>query len=176
VRQAQAIITLDSPGSATAGVALDEAGRFVASGSQDGTAHLWETTSGRLIATLRGHTNAVQSVALDAAGQLIVSGSQDGTVRLWEADGGRPRATLRGHRGLVYGVAVSRDGRRAISGGFDGTIRVWDTRDGTCLHTARIEGRYERMDITGLTGVTAAQRGALLALGAVDRSVPGSEA
>jgi hypothetical protein len=32
------------------------------------------------------------------------------------------------------------------------------------------------MDITGLTGVTTAQRGALLALGAVDRSVPASKA
>jgi hypothetical protein len=28
---------------------------------------------------------------------------------------------------------------------------------------------YERMDITGLTGVTAAQRAALLALGAVEK-------
>jgi WD40 repeat protein/DNA-binding XRE family transcriptional regulator len=176
VRQAQAIVALDSPGSATACVVLDEAGLLVASGSQDGTAHLWETTSGRLVATLRGHTNAVQGVALDATGRLVVSGSQDGTVRLWDADGGRPRAALRGHRGLVYGVAVTRDGRLAVSGGFDGTIRVWDTRDGTCLRTLRAEGRYERMDITGLTGVTAAQRAALLALGAVDRSAPASGA
>jgi hypothetical protein len=32
------------------------------------------------------------------------------------------------------------------------------------------------MDITGLTGVTAAQRADLLALGAVDRSVPATPA
>jgi len=32
--------------------------------------------------------------------------------------------------------------------------------------------RYERMDITGLTGVTTAQRAALLALGAFDRDAP----
>ena len=31
-------------------------------------------------------------------------------------------------------------------------------------------GRYERVDITGLTGITEAQRGALLALGAIERS------
>jgi hypothetical protein len=33
----------------------------------------------------------------------------------------------------------------------------------------RSERRYERMDITGLTRVTAAQRAALVALGAVDQ-------
>jgi hypothetical protein len=32
------------------------------------------------------------------------------------------------------------------------------------------------MDITGLTGVTAAQREALLALGALDRSAPATSA
>jgi len=32
------------------------------------------------------------------------------------------------------------------------------------------ERRYERLDITGLTGVTSAQRTAVLALGAVEKS------
>jgi hypothetical protein len=34
----------------------------------------------------------------------------------------------------------------------------------------RGDRRYERMDITGLTGVTEAQQTALVALGAVERS------
>jgi hypothetical protein len=34
----------------------------------------------------------------------------------------------------------------------------------------RADRRYERLDITGLTGVTVVQRSALLALGAVDSS------
>jgi hypothetical protein len=33
----------------------------------------------------------------------------------------------------------------------------------------RSDRRYERLDITGLTGITEAQRAALLALGAVER-------
>ena len=40
---------------------------------------------------------------------------------------------------------------------------------GTCLHTLRLERGYERTDITGLTGITEAQRTALLALGAFER-------
>jgi len=48
-------------------------------------------------------------------------------------------------------------------------VRLWEASSGRCLRTLRAERRYERMDITGLTGITDAQRTALLALGAVER-------
>jgi hypothetical protein len=48
-------------------------------------------------------------------------------------------------------------------------VRLWEAGSGACLRVLRAERRYERMDITGLTGVTEAQRSALLALGAVER-------
>ena len=40
---------------------------------------------------------------------------------------------------------------------------------GACLGTLRTERQYERMNITGLTEVTAAQRAALLALEALEQ-------
>jgi DNA-binding CsgD family transcriptional regulator len=89
-------------------------------------------------------------------------------VGLWEADSGRLLATLPGHTGLVSGVALSADGRLMASGGMDGTVRLWDARGGVGLQTSRPDRHYERLDITGLTGITDAQRQALLALGAVE--------
>jgi WD40 repeat protein len=65
-------------------------------------------------------------------------------------------------------VALSADGRLLASGGWDGTVQLWETPGGAHLRTLRAERRYERLDITGLTGITEAQRGALLALGAVE--------
>jgi WD40 repeat protein len=56
------------------------------------------------------------------------------------------------------------------SAGLDGTVRLWDAQNGAGLRTLRPDRVYERMDISGLTGVTAAQRDALLALGAIDES------
>ena len=41
---------------------------------------------------------------------------------------------------------------------------------GECLRTLRAERRYERLNITGLTGVTEMQRAALFALGAVEQT------
>jgi hypothetical protein len=67
-------------------------------------------------------------------------------------------------------VALTADGLRAVSGEHDGTLRVWDTDTGVLLHTLRADRPYERMDITGLVGITEAQRASLKALGAVEHS------
>jgi WD40 repeat protein len=156
-------------------VALSADGQLLASGAFDGAVRLWETRTARPVATLHGHTGGVRGVALSADGQLAASASEDSTVRLWETRSGRPVATLRGHTGTVRGVALSADGQLVASGGFDGTVRLWETSTGKWLRTLRPERRYERLDIAGLTGITDAQRAALLALGAVEQHGPGGE-
>jgi WD40 repeat protein len=129
---------------------------------------LWEAGTGRCVATLEAHTAGVWGVALSGDGRLLVSGGGDGTVRLWETGTGRCVATLEAHTGGVFGVALSADGRLLASGGFDGAIRLWETSTGTSLRTLRPERRYERVNITGLAGITDAQRTALVALGATE--------
>jgi WD40 repeat protein len=155
-------------------VALSGDSQLVASGSFDGTVRLWETSSGRLLVTLQGQTSAIRGVALSADGQLVASGGLDGTVRLWETSSGRLLATLQGHTSGVFGVALSADGQLVVSSGDDGTVKLWEAKSGTCLHTLRAERRYERMDISGLIGITPAQRASLIALGAVETQSVGA--
>jgi WD40 repeat protein len=70
--------------------------------------------------------------------------------------------------GSVNTVKFSSDGSIIASGSDDSTIKIWDTMTGECLETITVPRPYEGMNITGATGLTAAQREALKALGAVE--------
>ena len=136
----------------------------------DVTVKVWNVATREPVATLEGHTAAVWDAALSADGRLAASSGWDETVRLWDTGSGRVRATLRGHPGAVNAVALSADGRLVVRCGDDGMVRLWDTESGLALRTLSPTRNYERLDITGLTGVTESQRAALLALGAFETS------
>src|SRR5690349_20648670 len=99
-----------------------------------------------------------------------LAGTMGGEVWVWRTADRTLLSHVRGQQGGVYGVALSADGRLVASGGVDGTVRLWGTQTGTCLHTQRPDRPYERLDISGVTGITASQRAALVALGAVERA------
>ena len=150
------------------GVALSADGKLLASGDIEGTIRLWETPNGRPLAILDSHGGSIWTLALSADGQLVANGSADGTPQLWEVPSGRPLAILRGHTGPVPAVSIAADGHLVASGGWDGTVRLWEAPSGVLIRTLQPERQYARLDITGLTGITGAQRVALLALGAVE--------
>jgi WD40 repeat protein/tRNA A-37 threonylcarbamoyl transferase component Bud32 len=87
--------------------ALSGEGRRALTGGDDRTARLWDTKTGRLVATLR-HRGPITTVAFSPDSKLALSGSVDGTARLWDASSGAARGELR-HRGAVKGVAFRRD-------------------------------------------------------------------
>jgi WD domain, G-beta repeat len=113
---------------------------------------------------------AVTAIAVSADGTRVAAGTIEGEVRVWRVADRTPLLSVRGHAGPVQGVALSADGQTVASGSLDGTVKLWDTASFSVLRTLRPDRRYERMDITGLTGVTTAQKAALLALGAVEQA------
>ena len=54
--------------------------------------------------------------------------------------------------------------------GDDGAIKIWDLHCGELMQTMRHDRPYERVNITGLRGVTEAQKATLRALGAYDEA------
>ncbi len=60
-------------------------GTTLATGSNDGTAKLWDVASGGEKASLFGHSGPVCCVAWSPAGNALASSSWDGTVKLWES-------------------------------------------------------------------------------------------
>jgi WD40 repeat protein/transcriptional regulator with XRE-family HTH domain len=152
------------------GAAVSRDGTLVATGGHSGRVTLWEAPSGRLLATLGAHEGQAWGIALSQDERLLASGGVDGAVMLWDVAARRLMFRLTGHDGPVNDVAVSPDGSLIASSGQDGAVMLWDLESGACRATLRPDRRYERMDISGLTGVSEVQKVVLRTLGAMERS------
>lgn len=116
-------------------------GRLILTTSEDSTARLWVTASGKNLATLSGHRQAVTCAAWSADGNTIATGSDDRTVRLWHVSG-VPLRVLRGHEKGVTSVMFSPDNERVLSTSMDRTARLWRRHDGAALAVLRGHGDY----------------------------------
>ncbi|XP_078447426.1 cell division cycle 20.2, cofactor of APC complex-like [Wolffia australiana] len=110
-------------------------GRHLAVGLNNSDVQLWDTSSSRLLRTLRGaHRGRVGS--LSWTGHTLSTGGMDGLVVSHDV---RVRAhairTHRGHQQEVCGLKWSPSGQHLASGGNDNLLHVWDQRQAaTWLH------------------------------------------
>ncbi len=124
VASGEVLLSFDTGGDNTGGIALSPDGTLIATSGGDGAA-LWNADSGELVVRLRGHTGDVPDVVFSSDGMLVATASEDGTARIWDASTGRLLHTLFGHEGSVTGVAFSPDGTTVATSGLDGTVREY---------------------------------------------------
>ncbi len=156
-------------------VAFSPDGTMLASGCYDRTVRLWELSTGQCLTALQGHTDWVESIAFSPDGSLLASGGYDGTVSLWDVSSGACLRTLHSHPSRIWAVVFSLDGSTVVSGSEDRTITRWKVQTGERLSMVR-NRLYERMNITGIRGLTEAQKATLRELGAVEEGASSSYA
>lgn len=143
--------------------------RLLSSNARD-LVTIWDVSSGQCLQTMPGIGNTywLCSVAFSGDGSLLATASNDQTVKIWDVSQRVLLYTLPCHTSQPCSVAFTADQRLLASGMEDGTILVWERQTGQCLKTLRGDRPYERMNITGVTGITEAQKTSLKTLGAVE--------
>ena len=133
VQSREQIATLEGHTDDVNSVAFSPDGKYIVSGSVDGTTGLWNVQSKKQIALLKGTNRfgfawSVNSVAFSADGKYIVSGDDNGIVCLWNVQSKKEIANLEVHGTSITSVAFSPDGKYIVSGGTDTTVRLCDVR------------------------------------------------
>lgn len=140
----QQSMTLDLPGheDAVRSLAWSHNRQYLASGSDDMTVKIWDTSTGEMLFTYKKHTNAIRAVSWSPDDTRIVSNSENGPMYIWTWNSGQPSdsgQTLHTFENDEVAAAWSHNGKYiACSGssGSDGKIQthVRDAQSGSLLH------------------------------------------
>lgn len=123
------------------GVAVSPDGRYVATGISEGTVWIWDTITGKEVATLPSVTGSAMCVAFHPDGESLSVGYADGTIRIWsmatftvmaQVLAHEPAATLGPRR--VLSLEYSPDGSMLASGATFGQVRVSHARSLAPIH------------------------------------------
>ncbi len=117
------------PGAGVAHAAFNPTGDRIVTASYDGTAAVWDISSGAETAILKGHDGAVERAEFNPDGSRILTAARDGTARLWDAVSGEQLYILR-PVGNYPTAIFSPDGTRVLTAGENSDATLWDARTG----------------------------------------------
>lgn len=109
--------------------------KYIASGSGDKTAKLWDVTNGKCLAVFKGHKRGVWCVQFSPIEQVIVTSSADSTIKLWSINDFNCVRTFEGHATSVLKVLFITNGTQLISSSSDGLIKIWNIKTNECMST-----------------------------------------
>jgi WD40 repeat protein/transcriptional regulator with XRE-family HTH domain len=116
-------------------------GTRIATASEDGTARIWDATTGKELLAVKGSSYGTGSfhghvwyAAFSPNGKFLATAGGDNKARIWDVNTGEELLEIR-HHDYIYHVEFSPDGSRLATASMDGTSNVWDALTGKLLLT-----------------------------------------
>jgi WD40 repeat protein len=127
---------------------LSADGKRLLTTHDDGVCEVWDATTARQIAELRGHKKVVYAGVLDADGALAATVSGDGTARIWNvADPESPIVIDAFRKDGGFGAcAISPNGKRIALGTDAGRVVIVDRR-GRVVMSLRSTGELAHVGV-----------------------------
>ena len=117
-----------------AGIAYSPDGKRLATAGQDGTAKVWDVSSGEEIFSIDiAQQGRVNAIVYNADGRRLATASDNGKAQIWDALTGKELLTLHGHTDEVWSVAFSPNGKHVATASIDGTAKIWNANTGELI-------------------------------------------
>jgi len=151
----QAVLTLEGHTSNVTAIGFQKDGRYLYSGSEDGTIKVWDLRNPNYSRSFHSGS-AVNAVCLRADRDEFISGDANGNVKIWDLGGGgagnkdgcinsvKPsegggasNATIGGGYSVpIQAVDISEDSRTLVAVTNHGTVLVWHPSSGSAVAAA----------------------------------------
>lgn len=137
---------------------IDPTSSYIATGSADGVAKVWDLHKGYVTHVFKGHGGVISCLTFhlsSTAGEdekslpqlLLATGSVDTRVRIFDlgksnarSSNLKPTAVLDGHVSVPRGIAFSADGRWLLTAGRDSVVLMWQLRSTGAKTSSKTKG------------------------------------
>jgi len=106
-------------------VAVSPDGKYIATGSRDKSAKVWDISSGRELRSFLGHQLTVNGVEFSPDGRLLATSSADNTAKVWEVVTGKELFSTPPDKKYITDVAFSPNGEYMVCAGYGDSAQVW---------------------------------------------------
>jgi len=121
--------TVKPSGVAVSQLAISSDGKLVATGSADGSIHLLDPFTGKVLKSFKGHRARIRLVKFFPDRNILVTVSDDGEVKLWDTATGKEVSSLDLPIKPVH--AALSPNAKVLAGAAEGQpVRIWDVTTG----------------------------------------------
>ncbi|KAJ1934219.1 pre-rRNA processing protein, partial [Linderina pennispora] len=160
-------------------------GKFVFSGSKDGSMIKWDAHSGKRIWTVKaqrkqkggqaaaaeagkkkavGHSDHILSIAISSDGQFVATGGRDRKINVWAVRDCRHLTTFHQHKDWVTGLVFRRGTNHLYSCSADRMVKMWNIDE-----LAYMDTLFGHQD--SIISISALQREQAVTVGGRDKTV-----